>query len=298
MRIMRIFGRNIRDAVRNVFRNFALSLASISAITITLIVVAVSLILTYNVNHTAEILTKNIEIIVFLERDVEEEKIALVEEEIKAIENVETVAFKSKTDIAEEYMAESDVFSAIMEGWSDEDNPLQDTFIIRVKDNSIIGTTADLISQIEMVTAVNYGKGMVEKLLEIFEGIKNVSVIAIGSLVLVTGFLISNTIKITIFSRRREIEIMRLVGASNLNIKIPFVFEGLFLGIIGSILPIVIAFYGYNRLFDYDLNLIMPIIELIEPMPFIYNISLILLAIGVGVGMLASWRAVQKHLKI
>lgn len=298
MRFLRILGRNIRDAFRNIFRNFALSLASISAITITLIVVAVSLILTYNVNHTAEILTKNIEIIVFLEREVEEEATALIEKEINAIENVESVVFKSKDVIAKEYMAESDVFSAIMDGWGEDDNPLQDTFIIRVKDNSIIGDTAESIGQIEMVTTVNYGKGMVEKLLEIFEGIKGASIIAIGSLVLVTGFLISNTIKITIFSRRREIEIMRLVGASNLNIKIPFVFEGLFLGIIGAVLPIVIAFYGYNRLFDYDLNLIMPIIELIDPMPFIYNISLILLAIGVGVGMLASWRAVQKHLKI
>ena len=111
--------------------------------------------------------------------------------------------------------------------------------------------------------------------------------------------IISNTIKITIFSRRREIEIMRLVGASNINIKIPFIFEGLFLGIMGSILPIIATVYGYNLLYDnFDGQLFSPFIKLVEPEPFVLFVSLALLVIGILVGMFGSWRAVKKHLKI
>lgn len=298
MKILRIIGRNIRDAFKSVFRNFALSLASIWSITITLIVVAIAIILTVNVNYSAEIMAKNIEIVVFLNKDIKQEDIDIVEEKINKLDNVETYIFKSKKEIADEYMANSEVFKAIMSGWTEEENPLQHTFIVKVTDNDTISTTADEISKLEGVTAVNYGKGMVEQLLTFFDMVKNASIGAVVALILVTAFLISNTIKITIFSRKREIEIMRLVGASNMNIKVPFVLEGLFLGALGAIIPIIVTTYGYLKLYEYDLSVIMPVIKLIKPTPFIYLLSLLLLGIGMGVGMFGSFRAVRKHLKI
>lgn len=298
MKYFRIIGRNIRDAFKSVFRNFALSLASISSITITLIVVAIAITLSYNINHSAEIMASNIEVVVFVDKEANQELINKVEENINKLDNVETYAFKSKTEIAEEYMANSEVFKAIMSGWTEEENPLQHTFIVKVTDNDFISDTADRISEIEGVSAVNYGKGMVEQLIVFFEMIRSASIGAVIALVLVTAFLISNTIKITIFSRKREIEIMRLVGASNLNIKIPFILEGLFLGFIGSIVPVIVLTYGYVAIFNFDMSVIMPVIKLIEPTPFIYVVSLILLAIGVSVGMFGSWRAVRKYLKI
>ena len=119
------------------------------------------------------------------------------------------------------------------------------------------------------------------------------------ALIIVTAFLITNTIKITIFSRKREIEIMRLVGASNLNIKIPFVLEGLFLGILGSVIPIIVTTYGYTALYkNFDGEFIASFIELVKPTPFIYTISGILILIGIAVGMFGSWQAVRKHLKV
>ena len=106
-------------------------------------------------------------------------------------------------------------------------------------------------------------------------------------------------IQFTIFSRKREIEIMRLVGASNLNIKIPFIFEGLFLGILGSILPICVTTYGYYALYDgFNGQLFSPFIKLIPPEPFVYILSFVLVVIGILVGMFGSYRAVRKYLKI
>ena len=152
---------------------------------------------------------------------------------------------------------------------------------------------------IEGVDIVKYGEGMVDQLITVFDTVQKISIISVIALILVTAFLISNTIKITIASREREIGIMRLIGASNLNIRIPFIIEGLLLGALGSIIPIIITIYGYNILYQkFDGQLFSPFIKLIAPNPFVYTTSLILLGIGVLVGMFGSWRAVRKHLKI
>ena len=119
------------------------------------------------------------------------------------------------------------------------------------------------------------------------------------ALSLVTVFLIVNTIKLTIFSRKREISIMRLVGASNMRIKMPFVVEGIVLGIIGSILPIAAIIYGYTELYNhFGGQLFSPVIKLVEPMPFILYTSVIILAIGMLVGMIGSSRAVRRYIKV
>lgn len=299
MRAFRILGRNIRDSFKSVFRNFSLSLASISCITITLIVVAVAIILTYNVNNFATLVEKDVTIVAFLDVDITEEGTNKVEEEIKKLDNIENYIYRSKTDITEEMMESSDVFDSIMSEWTEEENPLQATFQVKVIDIETIGEVAEKIKNIENVSVVKYGEGMVEQLVSVFDTVKKISLLVVLALILVTAFLISNTIKITIFSRRREIEIMRLVGASNINIKIPFILEGLFLGIIGSIIPVLITIYGYVAIYNkFGGKLFTQIIQLIKPEPFIYLVSLALVAIGMIVGMFGSWRAVKKHLKI
>ena len=117
---------------------------------------------------------------------------------------------------------------------------------------------------------------------------------------LVTAFLIANTIKLAIFSRKTEIEIMRLVGASNVAIKVPFLIEGSFIGLIGSIVPIILLFYGYKAFYDYLGGQLFSssLGKLVAPYPFILYSSGILLVIGLLVGMFGSYRAVKKYLKI
>ncbi len=299
MKAFRILGRNIRDSFKSVFRNFSLSLASISCITITLLVVSVAIILTYNVNNFAESVEKDVTIVAFLDVDITEEETKKVEDEIKKLDNIDTYIYRSKTDITNEMMDSSEVFSSIMSEWTEDENPLQATFQVKVINIETIGDVAEKIKNIDNVSVVKYGEGMVEQLVSVFDTVKNISLIVVLALILVTAFLISNTIKITIFSRRREIEIMRLVGASNINIKIPFLFEGLFLGIIGSIIPILVTVYGYVAIYNkFGGKLFTQIIQLIKPEPFVYFVSLALVGIGMIVGMFGSWRAVKKHLKI
>jgi len=299
MKAFRIFGRNIRDAFKSVFRNFSLSLASISCITITLLVVAVSIILFYNVNNFTSLVEKDVTIVAFLDKNIKQDKIDEIETKIKTMSGVASYDFRSKDQIKEEMMESSSDFENIMKDWSSEENPLYNAIQVKVKDIEQINKIAKEIEDMEGVSIVKYGEGMVEQLIGAFDAVHKITIGLVIALIIVTAFLISNTIKITIFSRQREIEIMRLVGASNLNIKIPFIMEGLFLGAFGAIIPIIATIYGYTTIYHhFNGQLFSPFIKLLAPSPFMYYVSLILLGIGILVGMFGSWRAVRKHLKI
>lgn len=299
MRFFRILGRSIRDAFKSVGRNFSLSLASISCIVITLIIVGISLIVSYNVDNFSQELKEDLTIIAFVSNDADEYTLEKLKLDISEISNVETVTFKSKTEIKEEMMAEDEAFENAMSNWDDEENPLQNTYMIKVNDIEKITETATAISNLDSIDVVKYGEGMVEQLVTMFKGAERISIIAVIALVLMTMFLIVNTIKLTIFSRKREISIMRLVGASNFAIKLPFVVEGMILGFIGSIIPVCVMIYGYYALYNYfGGRIFTDLIKLVSPEPFIYIASLIVIGIGILVGMLGSGRAVKKYLKV
>lgn len=299
MKAFRILGRNISESFKGVFRNFSLSLASISCITITLILVGFSIILSYNVNNFTAQIEKDLTIVAFLDRKTTSEEMGKLEVTIKELDNVLSVTPQSKEEVKKEMQAESEVFNSIMAQYTEETNPLQDTFLIKVKDITLIGDTADKIKKIDKVDLVRYGEGSVEELVKIFDIVKKITYIAVIALIVVTAFLITNTIKITIQSRRKEIEIMRLVGASNTFIRQPFFFEGIILGFLGSIIPIVVCCYGYYFLYNkLGGQLFTAIVKLVNPSSIIYNIMLILVAVGVVVGAFGSFWAVRKYMKV
>lgn len=306
MRGFRTINRYFRDAFHGVFRNFSLSLASISCITITLIVVAFSLLLSMNVENFSESIRKDVTVVMFLKSDTTAEDVSKIKKELEGVSNIEnsTIEFKSKADSALELKNGNDIFAATVDKWTDETNPLLDSFMFKVKEIEEIDNTVKEVNNLsftkDKINNINYGEDIVHQMIVVFNVVRKVCVVAVLALVLVTAFLIANTIKLAIYSRRREIEIMRLVGASNTSIKVPFILEGLFIGIIGSIIPIVITIFGYSTLYDFFGGKLFgsALAALIAPMPFVYNISGILVLIGILVGMIGSYQAVRKYLKI
>lgn len=299
MKTVRILARNIRDGFKNVFRNFSLAFASISCITVTLIIVAASIVGSWNVQNFTKLISDDFTIVVFMENDVTTEESAKVKAEIEKIKNVESVDFKSKKEIMDEMKKSSETFNKVMSSWDETENPLDDTYQVRVKNDEKISATAERIKKISKVENVKYGEGMVDSMVSIFNIIKYVLMVIVIALVVVTAFLIINTIKITIFSRQEEIEIKRLVGASNFSIKQPFVIEGLIIGTLGSIIPIIVTIYGYSILYEKTGGkLFSQFIKLVKPFPFSLYVSGLLLIIGVLVGMYGSNKAVRKYLKI
>lgn len=299
MKSCRTIVRSLRDALKSVVRNFSLSLASITCITITLFIIAAALLMSSNVKNFTNEIEKDVTIVAFLDTNISKAKKENFETEIKKNTNIESFDFKSKSEVKDDMGKDSKTLDKVMSGWDDASNPLMDTYTIKVHDVNKIGETAKDIEGIDGVNSVEYGAGLVEKLVGVFDAIEKITFIAAGALIIVTIFLIINTIKLTIFSRKREIGIMRLVGASNHRIKLPFVIEGIILGIIGSIIPIIAIIFGYTWLFEHMNGIFYsPVIHLVKPMPFVVNASLIILLIGMIVGMIGSARAVRRYIKV
>lgn len=297
MRAFRIFFRSIRDALKSVVRNFSLSFASIMCTTITLILVAVAVVAAANVNNATRLIEDELTIVTYLKKDVTEEQIENIKSEISSYKNIEEVTFKSKDEWKLEMSEYDDSFKTVL-NYLDE-NPLMDSFVLKVNDVKKLSETSEYIKAINGVDTVKYGEGMVEQVISIFDIVQKIVVVVVIALIVVTSFLISNTIKLTIFSRRNEIEIMRLVGASNITIKLSFLFEGFIIGLIGSIIPVCITIYGYVILYSrLHGKLFSNMIMLIKPYPFVFWVSLIVVAIGALVGMYGSIKAVRKYLKV
>ncbi len=299
MKLIRIFNRSIRDSFKSIFRNLSLSVASISCTVITLILVALAILATENVTDMTDKIEKDLTMIVFVDNKASEEEINNVKSELNNIDNIDSITFRSKDEIKNNMSSENETFKKIMDSWGEDENPLQSTYILKVKNINKIKETASTIKNIDKVTLVKYGETMVDRMVSVFDVIKKGCWVIVIALVVVTIFLITNTIKITIFSRRNEINIMRLVGTSNTVIKLPFIFEGLLLGIFGSLIPVILTIFGYTYFYESMGGVILSnLVELTKPNLIIYNTSLALLIIGGAVGMFASARAVRKYLKI
>ena len=297
MRVLRIFIRNFRDSLRSVFRNFSLSIASITCITITLILVSLSIVISTNLYHFTKTLEEELTIIVYLNEDVDSAKEQQIEAAIKGMDFYEFLEFKSKEEWKKEMQETSSELSATLEYL--DTNPLLDSITVKVLDIKDLASSAEYIRGLDGVKSAKYGEDTVDKIIFIFDVMEKATIVIVLALILVTAFLISNTIKLTIFSRRNEIEIMRLVGTRNIVIRQPFIIEGFILGVIGSIIPIIITVYGYIIFYDhFDGYLFSHMVELLNPTALIWKVSLIIMIIGGIVGMFGSSRAVRKYLKI
>ena len=298
MRLFRILGKSISNAFKSIVRNFSLSLASISCTTITLILVSIALLATYNVNS----MTKNIEgsmtIVAFIDENANDEEIENVKNSVLSIENVDKdkTVFRSKDEIKNELLKDDQIKETLSVF---DENPLLSTMVVNVKNVRKITSTANEIKNIEKVKNVKYGETIVNEVLNAFDFARYACIAAVIALVLVTVFLNENTIKITIFSRKNEIGIMRLVGTSNTVIKLPFIFEGFILGLIGAILPIVITIFGYTYFYDVlGGKIYTDLLMMVKPSEIVYVSSFVLAIIGSLVGVFGSIKAVRRYLKI
>ncbi len=304
MKAFRIFRRNVANAFKSIFRNFSLSVASITCTIITLVIMAIAVIFSANINNFTSDLEKTLTIIAYVDKDATKEEENQVKSRLLEIRNIKSdeLLFKDAETVKEETMKKTDKNSAlygIMDSWTEKTNPLEAEFIITVKDVTKLTETAKSIESISKVTNVKYSDSVAERMIPVFDVVEKITLIIVAGLLFVTVLLICNTIKLTIFARRNEIEIMRLVGISNFVIKLPFVIEGLFLGIFGSVIPIIASIWGYTLMYDkLEGYLFTNFIKMIEPFPFTIYLSLILLIVGAVVGMIGSYTTVRKYLKI
>ena len=301
MKLFRMIKNGIRDAFKSVYRNFSLSIASISCISITLMVVALALLVAFNVENFSKKAGDNVTIVTYLKLGVSDEEIANFEKTIENIENVNKDWKKhTPTERKNELKEENDFLSSVATLIDNENEVFHYRYDINVNDIKKIEETKKEIRSLTIVDSAEYGDETISRMINMFDVAGKVAIGIAIVLMIVTVFLIINTIKLTIFSRRREISIMRVVGASNMTIKNPFIIEGFIIGLLGSIVPIIVTIFGYKAFYGMldDGHFMSFWLEFIDPQPFVFLVSLIILIIGVVVGMFGSGRAVRKFLKI
>ena len=301
MNPFRMIRYGVRDAFKSVRRNFSLSLASISCISITLIVVALALLVAFNVENFSQKAGDNVTIVTYLSLGASEDDITEFETTIKGMDNiVEDWKKQTPEERKEELISQEELLSNLGSIIDNPEEVFHYRYDLRVKDVSKIEDTKNELKALSIVDTAEYGDATVTRMIDMFDIAGRLATIVALILILVTVFLIVNTIKLTIFSRKREISIMRVVGASNMTIKNPFIIEGFIIGFLGSIVPVLATIFGYKAFYErLDNGHFMTFwLEFLDPNPFIYFVSLIIVIIGVTVGMIGSSRAVRKYLKV
>lgn len=228
-----------------------------------------------------------------------DEQEAAIQSAIEAIDGVKTVTYSDK-DTEFQYYLDSFDDEKTKEAFEPfaEDNPMHDAFYVETETGDQISAVAEAIQNIEGVSAVNYGGQSTVSMVDALATIRKVGVFLVAGLTLLAIFLIQNTIKLTISARKDEITIMRNVGATNSFIRSPFVIEGIIIGVIGSIIPIVLTVWGYLFLYDQTGGVALTsMFKLVQPLPFLYYISAILLGLGIIVGFIGSILSVNRYLR-
>ncbi len=297
--LSRLF-RPIKEGFFGVGRHAAMSLSSASAVTITLFIIGVFLVFTANVQSFTVNIEQSMEISVLIDYDHEQqEQIDAIGLTISEMDGVKAVNFSDKDQEFQYYIDsfEDEAEQAIFEPFR-EDNPMHHAYYVEVNDGDDLETIANQISQIEGVYEVNYGGESSVTLVNVINSVRNGGAILAAALSLLAVFLIQNTIKVTILARADEIAIMRNVGARNGFIRSPFLVEGVIIGILGAIIPIICMVFGYIYLYDALGGIVISnMFTLIPPHPFVLYLALILLGVGSVVGLIGSLLSVNKYLR-
>jgi len=297
--------RHIREGVKNVFRNGWMSFASIGSIVVSLFVLGVFMLLALNVNQWADQFDSQVQVNAYLESDVGQSKIDELKTRIGSLPEVKKVTFVSKEEGLEKLRQDLDEdVKGALDGYKDA-NPLPDSFEVELFDAQQVSFVAKQIlafnetDSSKPILSVKYGQGYVEKLFRITNAVRNVGLVVVAGLAVMAMFLISTTIKMTILARRREIGIMKLVGATNNFIRWPFFIEGVVIGLAGSAITTGLLLYGYSKLIEsthYNMGLMM--IEIVALNKVGWLVGGTLMALGTLIGVWGSVVSVRKHLRV
>ncbi len=292
--------RTIEYYIREVFislrRNNWMSVASIGTVAVSLFIFGMFLMMVMNMNKLAENMESQVQINVYLLDKVDREQARDIEKDLKEIEGVETVGFVTKDEAMERFKDRLGDQKTLLDAL-DETNPLPDSFEVTVTNPDLVKTAAEKMEKLDGVECAKYGQDVMEHLFEITRLLRIFGFTLMLVLAFATLFIISNTIRLTVFARRKEIAIMKYVGATDWFIRWPFVMEGMVLGLFGSIIAAMVLRTAYTAMAEkvYDTLAFFP---LIPEQPFLTYITIIVVISGMVVGAIGSAVSIKKFLKV
>lgn len=280
-----------KESFTSLVRNSWMSLASIGAVASALIILGSFLLLSVNFDYILKDVESQVEITAYLEDTLDQDNLSRLKEDITSTDGVKEAQFISKEEAIEEFKEQ--VGKELLEGI---DNPLPNSFRVKVNDPHEVASVAGKIEGLSGIDEVKYGKGVVEKLFNIIHWIRVIGMAIMVVFAAVSVFIISNTIRLTVFARRREINIMKYIGATDWFVRWPFLIEGMILGLIGSALAVGVLAVGYNYLF-VTMKLNLPMISLVPKEEF-YDYVLGFLGIGMLIGAFGSSFSIKRFLNV
>ena len=295
----RIFKNIMKQGFQGMWRNRGMGMASVGSIAAVLIILGIVLIMVLSINNlVTETTSKFDELQIFLEDDLTVEQLDKIENSVKNTEGVISVVYLSKDQALEDFKKDWEENASLLEGL--DPNPLQNSYIVQLKDIEYADNVVDKSSNLDGVDEVKYYKDIIDKMLVVANYVRGGGLIIIAILILVSIFIISNTIKITVTARKREVNIMKYVGATNGYIRGPFIIEGVLFGLIGAILSILIVNYGYKYFFNHISNelYVLFTVYLVPPNALIKDLSIIFVSIGMGIGALGSMVSIRRFLNV
>ena len=286
----------VREVIHSLRRNNWMSVASIGTVAVSLFIFGMFLMLVMNMNKMVDAMESQVQIMVYLEDDFSRDDARDLEVDLKKMQGVEKVTFVPKEEAMEKFKERLGDQKTLLDAL-DETNPLPDSFEVMVVQPEMVKTAAENIEKFEGVDSAKYGQDVMEHLFDITRLIRIFGFALMMVLALATLFIISNTIRLTVFARRKEIAIMKYVGATDWFIRWPFVLEGIVMGFLGSLIASVVLRFTYSGITAkiYDTLAFFP---LIPEEPFLNYVTMIVVIGGMIMGAIGSTVSIKRFLKV
>lgn len=285
-----------RDAFRSIGRHKGMAFASVLTIAISLFILGSTLLLVVNSQHLVSKMESEVEINVFLQEDLKRQDALAIQKKIEKIPGFESLEFIPKEDalvlMQERFGKDTDLLKAL-----GGINPFPDSYRIKAQSSEMVDSIALAVEKIPEVESIRYGKELVDNLVAFTIWVKNVGLAIIIGMLVAGLFLITTTIRLTVFARKKEINIMKYVGAGNWFIRFPFFLEGMLIGFLGAFTAGILIYFGYGVTIQYVIKSI-PFIPVVADYEVLYHIIGILTLGGTLIGALGSIIAIRKYLKV
>ena len=294
-----IFGYLLGEGFRNVFHNKKSSGASLAIMCATMLIFGLFFMIIENLNNAVETLETQQGIQVFIQKTATDAQMEQIGEQIQAIDGVNKVTFVSKEDALNQTKEKLKDKQALIAGW-DESNPFKASYLVTLTDLKLSSQVQDEIKKIDNIDSTQSRDETINGLVAIANGVRIVSAVILTLLVLISIFIIGNTIKLTVHARRKEISIMKYVGATDSFIRWPFVIEGIIIGIVAALLSILVLGIAYSLITNAAANSIISTmgIKLLSFTDMTTLLVIVYMVLGIGIGALGSSISMRKYLQV
>lgn len=286
----------LRETVTSLVRNRFMAVASILTVTLSMFILGAFLSAVLNINHMSTYLESQVEMTVYLKDGIKTDDVMAVGKQLKQLNGLKGISFTNKDQALANFRESMGDQAALLDSMNG--NPLPASYKISFQSPDQLQDAVNLVKKYPQVDDVQYGQEIVEQLYRVAQFIRISGIILILFLAAAELFIISNTIRLTVFARRREIQIMKYVGATNGFVRWPFLFEGMVIGFIGSGISSILLWLCYRMIQEEIHNAGLVFIPLLAMYPFIVHVAIFLLAAGIIIGALGSAISLRKYMKV